>query len=113
MLYNYDDCKNKSEIVVCEGITDVWAYHEINIPAVASFGSHITKEQYKLLLKTGADLIFSFDGDEAGINATNKVIKMFQFTTNISTINLCTSDDPESITREELIKKYEQRQKLN
>lgn len=109
LLYNYDVAKTSFEIVICEGITDVWAYHECNIPAVATFGSHITDQQYRLLLKTGADLVLSFDGDNAGAIATQKAIKLFKNKANIKQIYFNTNDDPASIQRKELIKLFEHR----
>lgn len=109
VLYNYDEAKFSNQIIICEGITDVWAFYENNLSAVATFGSHITNEQYKLLLKTGADLILAFDGDEAGKTATEKAIKMFKNKANISVIPFQVNEDPESITREELNKRYEYR----
>jgi DNA primase len=111
-LYNYDEAKDKPVITICEGITDVWAFYEIGIPAVACFGAHVTPNQYKLLLKTGADLVFSFDGDDAGIKATNNAIKTFKNKANISTIHLNNGEDPENIDREELKKRYDNRKKM-
>lgn len=111
-LYNYDNVKTANEIIICEGITDVWAFHECNLPAVATFGSHITNEQYRLLLQTSANLTFSFDGDEAGQFATTKAIDMFKYKANISTITFNTNEDPASIPRKELIKLFEHRNKL-
>lgn len=108
-LYNYDNAKSANEIVICEGITDVWAFHECSIPTVATFGSHITNEQYKLLLKTGANLTFSFDGDEAGYIATNKAINMFRNKANIKQIIFKPNQDPASISRKELFNLFEQR----
>lgn len=111
ILYNYDDVKSSQSIVICEGITDVWAFYEIGIPAVAIFGSHITNEQYRLLMLTSADLIFAFDGDEAGQTATKKAIEMFHNKANISVISFDITEDPCSISREELYEKYEHRKK--
>lgn len=111
-LYNYDNVRTANEIIVCEGITDVWAFHECNLPAVATFGSHITNEQYKLLLQTSANLTFSFDGDKAGQLATTKAIDMFKYKANISTITFNHNEDPASIPRKELIKLFEYRNKL-
>lgn len=123
LLYNYDNCKNESIITIVEGISDVWAYHEIGVPAVCTFGAHVTEEQYKLLLKTGADLCFSFDGDDAGRRATEKAILgykkdgklikgMFKYKANCSMVEFEEGEDPESISREELRKKYDNRKKL-
>lgn len=106
ILYNYDEIMYKNSIVVCEGINDVLAFYEINIPAVATFGAHISKEQYYLLLKTGADLTFAFDGDAAGQNATQLAIKLFQNKANISFIPFKLKEDPESIPREVLKDRY-------
>lgn len=111
LLYNYDEVKSSSIIVVCEGISDVWAFYEIGIPAVCTFGAHITEEQYKLLLRTGADLVFAYDGDEAGQLATKVALKMFRYKANIYILHLDDGEDPENIAREELKKRYESRTK--
>lgn len=111
-LYNYDNAKKESVIVICEGYLDVWAYYEIGIPAVATFGAHISDEQYKLLLKTGADLVLSFDGDDAGRLATSKAEKLFKYKANLSVVHFNEGEDPESITREELRGRYDARERL-
>lgn len=109
ILYNYDHVKNERKIVIVEGITDTWAYYEIGIPAVCTFGAHLTDEQYKLLFRTGADLVFSYDGDDAGRLATERAIKLFKHKCNLERVAFAEGEDPESISREELQKRYEQR----
>lgn len=109
ILYNYDNIKYDSPVVICEGINDVLAFHEINVQAVAIFGSHITKEQYRLLLKTSSDLVFAFDGDKAGQQALKHAVTLFKNKANISFICFDESEDPESIAREELKSKYVKR----
>ncbi len=111
ILYNYNSVKYLPTVTVCEGIDDVMAFYEIGVPAVCTFGSHISKEQYKLLLKTGADIVLAFDGDAAGRTATDKAIKMFKYKANIFVISFADREDPESIGREELKKKYENKRK--
>jgi len=111
ILYNYDNVILAKEIVICEGIPDVMAFHELGIPAVCTFGAHITHKQYKLLLKTGADLILAFDGDEAGHIATKKAIDLFKYKANISLITFLNGEDPENISREELYERYVNRKK--
>lgn len=106
LLYNYDNAKGKREVVVVEGITDVWAYHEIGVTAVATYGAHITKKQKRLLLMLGSILIFSFDNDEAGIRAGRKAEEEFRMTSEIKFIHLPVGADPESISREELTNCY-------
>lgn len=109
ILYNYDNVQDKNTIVICEGINDVLAFHEINIPAVATFGSHISEKQYHLLLKTGADLVFAFDGDKAGQLVTQRAVKLFKNKANIYIVSFAENEDPESIEREVLENKFNQR----
>lgn len=112
MLYNYDATDGLKTIVIVEGIFDVWAYHEIGITAVATFGAHITEEQYKLLMRTGADLVFSYDGDKVGKQATEKALEIFRYKANLEYVLFDENEDPESIPREQLKLKYERRKKL-
>ena len=106
ILYNYDNVKQSNELVVCEGYLDVWAFHEIGVPAVATFGAHLTKQQCMLLLKTGADIVLAYDGDEAGRKATQKAIEMLKNKANVSEIKFDEGQDPENIAREELRERY-------
>lgn len=111
LLYNYDNAMGNDVIVVVEGITDVWAYHEIGVKAVATYGAHIKKEQKRMLLRTGADLVFSFDGDEAGRKTMEQAKKEFQYTSNIWFVDIPEGKDPESISREELMELYVKRRR--
>lgn len=106
LLYNYDNAVGSDTIVVVEGITDVWAYHEIGIKAVATYGAHIKEEQIRMLLRTGADLVFSFDGDKAGREAMEQAKKIFGKTSNIWFVDIPDGKDPESISRKKLEELY-------
>lgn len=108
-LYNLDNARYASSITVVEGLFDVWAYHEIGIPAVATYGAHLTNEQYSLLLKTGADIVLSYDGDKAGREATQKAIKLLKNKVNLSCVLFDEGQDPESITRQELKERYDRK----
>jgi DNA primase len=108
-LYNYDIARYNQSIVVTEGIFDVWAYHEIGVTAVCTYGAHLADEQYKLLLKTGADIILSYDNDDAGNKARDKAIEMLKNKTNLFLVTLPKGKDPENITRQELRECYEAR----
>ena len=112
ILYNYDEASANPNIVICEGINDVLAFYEIGVPSVAVFGSHITEEQYRLLLKTGADLTLAFDGDDAGRLAIKRAYKLFQYKANLFSIDLDINEDAESIPREELRRRYDKRRRL-
>lgn len=111
ILYNYDAIQGEPSFVICEGITDVWAYHEIGVPAVCTFGAHLTEEQYRLLMRTGADLIWSYDGDEAGAFATKNARELFRNKANQYVVHFTDREDPASITREELKERYDKRER--
>lgn len=107
ILYNYDSAIGEREIVIVEGMPDVWAYHEIGITAVATFGAHITDQQYKLLMRTGADIVLSFDGDEAGRNATDKARALFRNKAIVKIVSFAQGEDPDNIPRQELLVRHE------
>lgn len=109
MLYNFDRVKSESKITVVEGMYDVWAYDEIDIPAVCTFGAHISEKQYELLIKSGADLVASFDGDDAGRNAMKKFKTLFTNKANVEYVVFKEGHDPENITRSELLEYYNNR----
>lgn len=114
MLYNYDNAIRCSgnEIVLVEGIFDVWAYYEAGIDnVVAIFGSHISKPQYEILMKLNCELILSFDNDDAGRKATKKAIELFNKKAEIKLIDLPDGSDPDDITRKELRTAYERRKR--
>jgi len=112
LLYNYDDASHSHIIVICEGISDVWAFYEIGATAVSTLGAHVTDEQYRLLLLTGADLVFAFDGDDAGRKATEKAIKMFKNKANLYVMNFEEGEDAENIPREKLTEYYKQKRRV-
>lgn len=110
LLYNYDAVKNlkyNEDIILTEGIFDVWAYHEAAIPnAVAIFGSTLKKEQKNTLLKSGKNLILSFDNDESGIRCTEEIIKQLNLKCNIEIVTLKENYDPADCTKAELQTAY-------
>lgn len=112
VLYNYDAVQGEERIAVVEGMFDVWAFYEIGVPAVATFGAHITEEQYKLLMRTGAELIFAYDGDNAGRSATRKAMQLFDKKATCYTLDFDVEEDPASIERNQLKLKYESRRRL-
>lgn len=112
LLYNYDLVRNESVIAVVEGIFDTWAYHEINVPSVCTYGAHLSDEQYKMLLRTGADIVLSYDGDHAGREVTKKAIKMLKNKANLYVVQFNDGEDPESIERSLLYGRYREKVKV-
>lgn len=110
MLYNYDRVKyGLGDITVVEGILDVWAYYEIGVPAVAAFGAHLTDDQFAMLVRTGADITLSYDGDAKGRLATENALQRFRNIATVRVVHFEEGEDPDSIPREELRARYDQR----
>jgi len=61
-------------VVVCEGQTDVIAFHRAGIPvAVAPCGTALTEEQVALLRRFAERIVLCFDGDGAGVGASERL----------------------------------------
>lgn len=112
LLYNYDSVSPGGNVTVVEGIGDVWAYHEIGVTAVCTFGAHLTDNQYRMLLMTGCNITLSYDGDDAGRKATSKAITMLKDKANICVVKFNEGEDPANISREELEVRYGSRRKV-
>lgn len=113
ILYNYDNALEhikkykESNIILVEGIFDVWSYHAIGIyNVVAIFGSSLSKTQGNLLLNTGLEWILSFDNDNAGVKCTKKVLEQYGLKADIKIITLPEGKDPGDCTNEELMQSY-------
>lgn len=62
-------------VILCEGPGDVWAYEAAGIKnSVALLGVNMSRQQRLMLQNAGAlTVICTFDNDDAGINAMNKL----------------------------------------
>ncbi len=92
-LYGLNQVGNT--IVLTEGILDAW---RLRSPAVATFGTHITTNQFKLIKKHGVqNVIFCWDSD-AYLKAKKIKETMFDpFFKNVYNIYLPVSQDPDSL----------------
>lgn len=102
-LYNYDNCikyiseNNIDEIILVEGIFDVWNFYEQGIyNVVATFGAHLTDEQEMLLLKHCTTLVLAYDNDNAGIECTIKIINKTKYKFDLYFIQFDNNSDPGS-----------------
>lgn len=113
ILYNYDSCTSDEPIIVCEGMFDVWAWYEAGFTnVVCTFGAHVTKEQYKILIRSGKDIVWSFDGDGAGEKATKEAIQMFKYKVNQWVIKFGVDQDPGGCNPEELNNLYREKERI-
>lgn len=112
ILYNIDSCKNDSEIIVCEGMFDVWSWYEAGYNAICTFGAHLSEEQYRMLLRTGKNIIWCYDGDNAGLEATKKAVQMMKYKTNQWIIHLPEGADPGNCSPDDLRELYKQKERI-
>ncbi len=87
-------------VVVCEGQLDVIACHEkADIRnAVAGLGTAFTDDHAKMLRKYAKRAILCYDGDNAGIKASEKTYrKLAQAGMEVSCANLPPGEDPDSL----------------
>lgn len=112
-LYGIDFVSECSSVSIVEGIFDVWAYYEIGIPAVCTFGAHLTDEQLKILIKKGVEnIVLSYDGDDAGRKATKKAIEKLKNKFTVDVVTFPEGEDASSISREELKQLYSERRRV-
>lgn len=71
----------QGRIILTEGYMDAIALHQYGFDcAVASLGTSLTEEHANILAKYTNQVILTYDGDEAGQNATRRAIPMLEKT---------------------------------
>lgn len=80
ILYNYHRAKDfariKKEIIIMEGPMDVIRSYKVGIKnVVATLGTAFSPSQAMMIRKLSSNVILCFDGDNAGIKATNLAIE--------------------------------------
>lgn len=95
------EARHKGYIILCEGVTDVIAFYQAGIKnAVCTLGTACTQRQLELLKSCSAKLVFCYDGDHAGQNATYKASKLARsLGCDVSIVNNATGKDPDEILR--------------
>lgn len=107
VLYNIHNAINhikmNNRVVLFEGFMDVIAAYRSGIKeSVASMGTSLTKEQVRLMKKYTNNVVICYDGDNPGIEATSRAIKLFKSEQmQVLVVNLEDGLDPD-----DYIKKY-------
>ena len=93
-----------------EGYTDVMAMHQQGIEnVVSSSGTALTPEQINLIHRITSNITVIFDGDEAGIHASERGIDMLLSQgMNVKLLLLPDGDDPDSFARKHTATEYQQ-----
>lgn len=107
ILYNLHEAssfiRREKEVIIFEGFFDVIsAYDKGILNTIASMGTAFTYEQIKLIKNNTNKTIISFDGDDAGKNATLSLIpNLLKEKMDVEVLNLPSKIDPD-----DFIKKY-------
>lgn len=90
-------------IILTEGYMDAIALHQYGFDcAVASLGTSLTQEHADMLSKYTSEVVLTYDGDEAGQNATRRAIPMLEKTgLRVKILRMRGAKDPD-----EFLKKY-------
>jgi DNA primase len=93
-----------------EGYTDVMAMHQQGVEnVVASSGTALTPEQIHLIHRITNNITVIFDGDDAGIHASERGIDMLLAEgMNVKLLLLPDGEDPDSFARKHTATEYQQ-----
>lgn len=82
-LFNFDlaraHIRKENQVVLYEGYMDVIAAWQAGARnGVASMGTSLTQEQVATLSRITNEVVIAYDGDRAGLDATNRAIELLQ-----------------------------------
>lgn len=113
LFHLYDaisDIRKNHQIVLHEGQMDVIASYRSGITtAICSMGTALSPEQVKIIAKYANNVVVCYDGDNAGLKAMVKAIRLFAN----QNINLRLVILPDGMDPDEYVKKYGKEAFLN
>lgn len=91
--------KEEGRAIVTEGYIDAMVGQQSGLPMIAMIGTSFTREQAKILERkhSGLEIIFAFDGDEAGRRAAFKTSKQLLGNADAHVCFLPDGKDPDEI----------------
>ncbi len=105
VLYGLDKSKSNmvaaDEAIVCEGYTDVIGFAEAGLPrAVATCGTALTEEHFKVLKRFAKRVVLAFDADDAGQSAAERFYEWEQaYEIDVAVAALPEGVDPAELAR--------------
>lgn len=99
----FDEIKSTKSVILVEGYIDVLAFFTSGIKrAVSTLGTSFSKEHLALIQRYANEVIFSFDGDDAGLSATLKAYQIcLPFNINVSIVKMDFGRDPADVLKDE------------
>lgn len=93
--------RQKDNCILAEGYTDIIGMNQYGIEnVVATSGTSLTDEQIELIKRHSQNVLFLFDGDDAGVNAALRgVEKIITKDMNVRVAILPDKEDPDSYIR--------------
>ena len=110
-LYQAKQAIVKNELCyLVEGYTDVMAMHQQGVEnVVASSGTSLTEEQIRAIHRFTENIVVIYDGDAAGIKASQRGIDMLLAEgMNVKLLLLPDGDDPDSFARKHTATEYQE-----
>ncbi|HCT9587598.1 TPA: DNA primase [Enterococcus faecalis] len=107
-LFNFDkarkEIRKENTVLLFEGFMDVIAAWQSGLKSgVASMGTSLTNEQIRRLERVAKEVVICYDGDNAGVQATNRAIQLLQ---ENSHFDLSIVSIPEKLDPDEYVRKY-------
>ncbi|MBM7688368.1 DNA primase [Enterococcus ureilyticus] len=107
-LFNFDkarkEIRKENTVFLFEGFMDVIAAWQAGITSgVASMGTSLTNEQIRKLERVAKELVVCYDGDTAGVEATNRAISLLS---EHSRFQLSIVSIPEKLDPDDYLRKY-------
>lgn len=108
VLFNFDKARRsirkEGQVFLFEGFMDVIAAWQSGIEnGIASMGTSLTNQQIANIERVATEVILCYDGDQAGINATNRGIDLLQ---EHSRLTLSVVRVPERLDPDDYVRKY-------
>ena len=98
------EIRKENTVLLFEGFMDVIAAWQSGVKSgVASMGTSLTNEQIRRLERVAKEVVICYDGDNAGVQATNRAIQLLQ---ENSHFDLSIVSIPEKLDPDEYVRKY-------
>lgn len=100
----YEAMRHQKRLILLEGYMDVIALHQAGMDeAVASMGTSLTEQQIQQFSKYKPQVILSYDGDKAGLKATERAIQLLE-SQGLTDIRIAAF--PDNLDPDEYFRKY-------